>query len=383
MTERLQFHSFDMLRGIAAVSVALYHAGWVHAATRLDMLPHTVLMVDLFFVLSGFVISYNYEQRLRTTSGAAEFIKRRFWRVWPLHMVMLAVFIGIEVLRFAYEATQGVTLAPPAFSRQYFESVLANTFLVQALGPFADHARINAVSWSISVEFYTYLLFAVLCLTGRLRGVLLLAAAVGSAWILLNVHGQLTGRAPIFGLYRSVWSFAIGYFAYQGFVLLRHRAGQVDRRLWFLAGCGVLGATVFWGFETFGDTRAELAIPLVYGIAILCLAFGERPGDFGQPVFRPMLWLGQVSYSIYMVHLAINWFFVQTLRVVLDWDRVPVDGMQDKFYGGFLMGNLVLVLYLAAVCWISHLSFRHIENRFRIRGTKPLAKGRYVNRGHA
>lgn len=231
MTQKLQFHSLDMLRGITAITVALFHAGWVHVGTQFDLVKNAVLMVDLFFVLSGFVISYNYEHKLRTRPDAAVFMKRRFWRVWPLHAVMLVVFIGIEMLRFAYERSQGIVLEPAAFSNHYFERIFAHIFLIQSLGPFPDHAEINAVSWWISVEFYTYLLFALLCLTGRLRAALLLAAGLGSVWIIFTFHGKLTGDARTFGLYRSVYSFAIGFFVYRAFIALQRRTAQTDRRI--------------------------------------------------------------------------------------------------------------------------------------------------------
>ena len=93
-----RYVALDSWRGIAACLVALYHFDAVSHVWGLPLLRHAWLFVDLFFVLSGFVIAANYQQRLLAGYGAGRFILLRLGRLYPLHFVMLAVFVALKLL---------------------------------------------------------------------------------------------------------------------------------------------------------------------------------------------------------------------------------------------------------------------------------------------
>ena len=117
------------------------------------------LAVDLFFILSGFVIWYNYAARI-VDGGWGEtrlFLWRRFARVWPLHAAVLAAFVGIALLLLATgRDTSGYPLA----------ELPLHLALVQNWGLTPDLAW-NHPAWSISTEFAAYLLFPGLVLAVR------------------------------------------------------------------------------------------------------------------------------------------------------------------------------------------------------------------------
>lgn len=156
------------LRFVAALSVFLHHL----KAFGLN-LSESVWNVNLgftvsfFFVLSGFVLSYSYEGRIGTPGDAGRFIVVRFLRLWPLHMVcgaLALVLVGIP---------PDTTLA----------QVSLFVTLLHAWVPSNDTAFfLNPVSWSISVEFFFYVTFALLLAQGaRLR------LAVMAGWVLAVV----------------------------------------------------------------------------------------------------------------------------------------------------------------------------------------------------
>src|SRR5215469_8721063 len=107
----------ESLRGIAALCVALHHVHTQSPLTENAFIAHANLMVDLFFVLSGYVIAHSYVDRLTTVSAVVAFQRKRFWRLYPLHLVMFAVFVGIETSRLLYVHLTKVTLPLAPFSQ--------------------------------------------------------------------------------------------------------------------------------------------------------------------------------------------------------------------------------------------------------------------------
>ena len=88
-TEKLL--SLEGLRGIAAISVAFFHFNNGSHFNNI-FVSNAWLMVDFFFVLSGFVIALNYQNKLKNIHDLLVFQKKRFFRLYPLHFIMLMVF---------------------------------------------------------------------------------------------------------------------------------------------------------------------------------------------------------------------------------------------------------------------------------------------------
>ena len=165
MSEPQRFVALDAWRGIAALLVALYRLeadGYLHG---LQIVQNAWLFVDFFFVLSGFVIAHAYLGRIDGKTSVRAFVIRRFGRVWPLHAVLLLVFVSMEVARLAVDLLKGNPSASFVDGRAPI-TVLWDLMLVQALG-FTGTTLWNTPAWSISTEFWTYVVFAVLCLCGR------------------------------------------------------------------------------------------------------------------------------------------------------------------------------------------------------------------------
>jgi len=105
----VKFLCLDSFRGLAACLVAVAHFD-VNSVNSIiygnKILGSGILYVDLFFVISGFVIFVNYDTRLRNGYGLMRFMLLRFGRLWPLHMFILLLFVTPEILRILIPSLQ-------------------------------------------------------------------------------------------------------------------------------------------------------------------------------------------------------------------------------------------------------------------------------------
>ena len=125
-----------------------------------SLVRHSFLFVDFFFVLSGFVIAGSYRAKLLDGFSIWHFMLLRLGRLYPLHVAILVVFIGIELLRFRFSGTLGGQNGDKFTEAHSIKSIVTNLLLIQSLN---IHKTLtwNLPSWSISVEFYAYAVFAI------------------------------------------------------------------------------------------------------------------------------------------------------------------------------------------------------------------------------
>ena len=184
------------IRGIAAWWVVLFHmrlllVPWLPVGA-IRVLDHGNLAVDLFFVLSGFVIALNYGERLAGDWRATgDFLFRRFARIYPLHLLILG--------GFALYAGGAILFGSATLAGQDPGYFLASLFLVQNWG-FTDALRWNVPAWSISTEALAYLLFPVLVrLLPAIRRSSRRCAPAGRAGWSSSVFGSSANWGPMRG----------------------------------------------------------------------------------------------------------------------------------------------------------------------------------------
>ena len=156
----MRFEALDAWRGLAALMVALLHlnaAGWFYG---IPAIRHGVVAVPLFFVLSGFVIHHAYGDRLGDATTAWRFVVRRFGWLYPLHLFTLGAMVGLELVKLVLTQNGVAAGQAPFTGASSLENLAAQLVLMQAVIPFGYYAW-NTPSWSISVEWAAYLVFAV------------------------------------------------------------------------------------------------------------------------------------------------------------------------------------------------------------------------------
>jgi peptidoglycan/LPS O-acetylase OafA/YrhL len=290
--------SLEGVRGAAALLVVVLH---LHVAMPgLEWAENGYLAVDLFFVLSGYVIGAAYSANVRDGATLRAFITRRFVRIWPVH-VAASVLCYAVVTVFAITFGFGAARFAPSIGE-----ALAIVFLAQGLNIF-NHDIGTAVSWSASDEFYTYLLFGVVCLIarGRLRIIaFVLLAFIGYAlavWASVGLGECLKLGACFSATYRFGWSRClVGFFV--GALIAEYRlsapiAAMMGRVPQFLA------FAVMFLFVLFADRvpGSALAAPLVFAALIASMS-----GDSGliARIFQTRIaqYFGRLSYSLYLAH---------------------------------------------------------------------------------
>ncbi|MFN4142961.1 acyltransferase family protein [Aestuariivirga sp.] len=346
----------ESLRGIAALSVAVYH---FEIGSLLDV-PFTGeawLMVDFFFVLSGYVISLSYADRLHGWSSAVSFQKKRFFRLYPLHVVMLLVFVGLEIAKFMFVGRTGAQ-TQPAFVTNDLSSFVQNLFLAQAL--FNEQLTWNQVSWSLSAEFYTYILFAALLVSfGRRspwRHFVILMLVAWSATVLLEHRMSTTS----FGIYRCIYAFFIGAIAqeFEARFLARHSKGGS-----LLPVLLALLLVVFVSHAAEASNALLLFFPVLAAALILSLNRCHGDAVMLRMLEHPWLvFLGTVSYGIYMIHTTVWWVFRQVLRFVFHVEvTVDAEGRTDFQLDSIAVATGLHLAGLALTVLLAYASYRFLE----------------------
>lgn len=362
------FVALDSIRGVAALSVALYHMSWTSSVEAQSYVRNSYLMVDLFFVLSGFVIFYAYGNRIRTASDATRFMWLRFWRLYPLHFTFLIVFLLIECAKGLVEWRLGLVANHPAFSTNNFGSFIGNLFLVQSLH-FFHNTTFNYPSWSISVEFYTYVVFAFAILLSSGKRTFLITAALicaVSVGALAYFGFTLLGDTNDFAIVRCLTGFFIGVLIYA----LYERLSESQSFRSLHKAMGWLALVVFAGFLGFLAFKhrgnSDFAIYPLSASLVLFVALSAAKGPVRILQAAPFVWLGTASYSIYMVHASAEWGIAQILRFVMHTKQAKLPFHDTPVLEpNAVAGLFATIAYLAIILVISHFTYNWIEKPLR------------------
>jgi peptidoglycan/LPS O-acetylase OafA/YrhL len=374
------FTPLESLRGLAALTVVIYHAAWANPVTALGFFRNGPLMVDFFFVLSGFVICHSYGQHLSGLRDVRRFVWLRLGRLYPLHFAFLLVFVGIELAKYIAQQRYGLVADKPAFTANGPRAFVANVLLIHALGlpGFPKSLTFNYPSWSISTEFYAYLLFALVRLRagGGLRFVLASGGivALSAALLLLGGKTSLAESGNGWAFFRCCGGFFLGVLTYYGYRWLSAEL-PAERRQRALAGSLaplLLAATILFLSSDLTGAESFLLPLLGAGVILSTIAFPNR-WLIALLRARPLMWLGKVSYSTYMVHAAIVWTLTQFLTLILKMPQVQsADG--PVVATAPLFGSLLLGIYLVMVLVVSHFTFKWIEDPCRRRARQLAGK---------
>jgi peptidoglycan/LPS O-acetylase OafA/YrhL len=373
-TKKAHFRTLDSWRGIAALLVALFHLNLYSAVYPLDFVRNGYLFVDFFFVLSGFVITYSYGDRLKTLDDLCAFAIRRFGRLWPLHVVVLLAFVAAEGAK-AVMATRGASFyLPPFTGTNSLDTVPLNLVFGQSFG-LVQHLTWNPPSWSICAEFWTYLVFATVLVVSstwlarfRFAALGLIAAILAASVSILVLFSQHRMDASYdLGFVRCLYGFLVGHLTYRLFQVTPK--ATLDSRLPEWAMLIVIVEYV----SLAGRGEYSFFAPLVFAAAVFVFAFEAGP------VSRLMSnkvndWLGKISYSIYMWQAFIIFNFVDrpvsivekiTGKVLTTTEGVSsaLGGEAGKLIvlGGHVLPILVTLLFLVLLVAVASVSYYLIE----------------------
>jgi peptidoglycan/LPS O-acetylase OafA/YrhL len=378
--EKHHLIALDSLRGVAALSVVFYHIDWNNPLYSLGYVQNSYLMVDFFFVLSGFVIALNYNNRIVDLISTARFMWLRFWRLYPLHFALLIVFLVFEIVKWIAHVRFGIEKSNPAFGVNDVWAFFSNLFLVQAFDLQSD-ITFNGPAWSISVEFYTYLVFALVVLITRRVMLAAVIISMASALVLLAIGTKGLDYTYDFGFVRCLMGFFLGVLSYGAYRALHKK---IDLRISSAADIRQISAvvaiitifTVIALLSVKPSANYDFALPLLAAVLVTSVAMAP---DIGLSIFlrmRPIVWLGTVSYSIYMVHGVVVLLTDEIVHHVLKIPpaSLPLDSHVPAFMTGNITGGILVIITVTMVLVLSHFTFTYIEAPFRDWSKKALLR---------
>lgn len=377
--------SLTPLRGIAAILVVFFHynifLGQLVPEGNFTV-PKLYLMVDLFFILSGFIMYHVYGHIFREKIERRDFwnyMRARFARLYPLHLTMLLFLIGVYII---FRSKVDITQTPEVMQNILdLKAIPTSLLLIQAWGMHLE-APWNTASWSISVEWFLYLLFPLLILfMVRFKTIAkpVLVILVTGLALMLMYHFQpiyqamldeargmadFEGLRPVhtidfitgLALVRGFCGFVLGMVAYELYQKESIRKALSNGYLFPLIWLILFG---LW----YGDWLPDVLALGLFTLLILNTASLEGTGKriLNNKVLS---YLGDISYSIYMVHmpLIVTLFMVGMMMAdpgAGSGEGPPVSNPSEQVnylanWGGAIMA-LLLVIGLAS------LTYRFIE----------------------
>ncbi|MDC7676523.1 acyltransferase family protein [Asticcacaulis machinosus] len=327
-------NTLDGLRGIAAVSVMAFH--W-HIEAGSSLFQHSRLAVDLFFLMSGFVLAYAYDARLKAGLSFWAFFIARLIRLYP--MILIGIGFGAGWFALDWLITGEQTFSAPQFVTYLF----MNLFMIPVVTWDQDMAMfpLNLVLWSLFFELVAYAAYGLVFARAKTRWLVpvIVVGAIGvTGWVVFNFGAAPTPPAGlgflkqgfVADLSRISLSFFLGVMIFRG--LPRLNAVPPIPAVFLPLICLLIfvqpaGILPWW---------ACLFIVLIVFPYMLSSAIRENiTGRYGAI----SKFLGDISYPLYVTHLPIMW----AMRAVLHklFPNLPI-----VWLGIIVLPGCVLVAYL-------------------------------------
>jgi peptidoglycan/LPS O-acetylase OafA/YrhL len=342
---RPRFEAMDLLRGIAALLVMEWHFPFLGGGD-----PHfgrAYLSVDLFFILSGFVVAQAYHGWLTDGGTAGRFLRVRLIRLYPMYLIAALVSGAFWLVRIATHGTEFGTLGQWAASLVPSLLMLPSppgwSFRPDLLFPF------NALAWSLLYELAVNALYGVLARRlgwKTLAALALLGAAVAGvgAWLTGDNGSGWQWTTTGFGLGRALYGFFAGFIVWR--LWQRWPAPAVPS--WLLAAVFMIAAVP--GTRYFAWTYDLAAVFVLFPLLVWLAASATAP----RWLARLGVELGLASYAVYVLQGPILRF------VTFGWDSLFRTELAES-------GNPALATYALIVVAISWILTRRVDEPLRAR----------------
>ena len=352
-TSSTKLVELESLRGLAALLVVFYHIPKWNPMLNVGIVNNAYLMVELFFVLSGFVIFNAYAGKITSRKDLLRFQLLRFGRLYPVHLLFLLAFLAIETVKYFADARLGVNVHNSRpFGENDFGAFVKNIFLVQSVLP-DQPVTFNYPAWSISVEFYTYLVFGLVMLfLGKAKHTFFALIATTS-FVLLGM-GWTFGSE---NMLRCLGGFFLG-------CLTAEAIRNTKLKLPGYVSLIVMALLVL--FLQFKSAK-QFDIVVCFLTSALIASLMLAPQGVLNRILgcRVLVWLGAISYSVYMSHAAVEWAVKQVVRVALKRPEVIAPDGQSVPQLSNLESMLAIVAIVASVLLVSAAVYRFIEMPMR------------------
>ena len=359
-----RFYVLDSFRGLAAIFVLMYHSHYLHTATQWSFFRGSGLFVEFFFVLSGFVLTHGYA--FKKELNFKNFFIARSFRIFPLHITMLFVFLFLELGKLI-ASHYGLNLNNRPFTGSMSPSeFIPNMLLLQSWLPNTITLSWNPTSWSISTEYYMYMIFySTLLLKQNLRYI---------AWAIISIIAfYFIIKEVELGIdfTRGLSCFFAGGLTYLVYKKYHEKITLSPTLFTIIESILIISVITIVSFKHI-EHRSFIG-SVLFIVQVFIFAF--EGGAISKLLkFRPFTHLGKISYSIYLVHPAIIFIMLSITMVSekLFHQNFTLIALSKKTidFGGAFYNNIALFLSITIIILISNLSYRYIELRGQAIGNR-------------
>lgn len=362
------FTRLESLRGLAAVMVVIYHSPFYFQHPSVPLINNSYLFVDLFFVLSGFVMAYAYGDKITRGLGFGQYVALRLGRLYPLHLFTLMLWVPyILIKQYLYEGGFGGT---SQLDENNLYTFTTNLLLIHGMG-INDSLSWNHPSWSISTEFFAYIVFFATAITidRAQRPWVPLALSVGLySVIFLVIQPHELDLTYDHGFIRCLAAFYLGVFTYR----LRSHGTLDSLSFRTLSMIEVLTIVAIIVTVSAADLGHGAIVLVILSFALSVSVFATRNGGAISHLMDVDLVrkIGVWSFSIYMTHRLIQFGVSNVFEFVL--------GIDPKSAMGWPSIPLNLVM-LVGIIWFSRYTYEWVEKpcrdwvKNRVQGRQPVA----------
>ncbi len=344
------YNILDGLRGIAALTVVCFHLFEAFATSHLDQrINHGYLAVDFFFILSGFVVGYAYDDRWKKMT-VAEFLKRRFIRLHP--MVVMGAVIGAVMFYFQGCSVWDVSTVSISM---LLVATLLNALLIPAtpgseIRGLGEMYPLNGPSWSLFFEYIGNILYAFVIrkLPTRALSVLVLLAGCGlAAFAIWGPLGDICVGFAMDGVNMTGGSLRLLFAFSAGLLLSRvFKPIHIKGAFWIcsLAVVALLsvprigGSEHLWMNGLYDTVCAVVFFPLFVYLG----ASGKTTDKITTRVCK---FLGDISYPLYMVHYPFIYLYYAWVKNENLTFEQSLPGAAALVAGSVILAYLCLKLY--------------------------------------
>lgn len=312
----------DGLRGVAAILVLWYHIfegyAFAEGAPIIEHPNHAYLAVDFFFILSGFVIAYAYDDRVGRSMPLGNFFKRRLIRLHP--MVVMGAVLGVVTFLIqgsvqwdgTHVATSAVMLALLC-AMFFIPAVPGGSYEVRGNG---EMFPLNGPAWSLFFEYIGNILYALFIhrLSNRALAVWTVLMGIALGWFTLSDYSgygflgigwTLDTANFIGGLLRMLFPFSLGMLVCRHFKPVR-----VKGAFWI---CSFVLLALFYvpfipGIKPFcyNGLFEMICIAIVFPVLVWLGASGSTTDRFSSGICK---FLGDISFPVYIIHYPFYYLF--------------------------------------------------------------------------
>ncbi len=331
-----KINSIQFLRGLAALIVVIYHTSdyikinYTQQVFLGDFFSFGFAGVDLFFVISGFIILFTSKKYINNPTSIGEYLKKRFVRIYPIYwIVLITLLASTNIITFLLDKNIFKTELPTKLS------TYLNTFFL-----LPNHLAINAASWTLSFELYFYLIFGLIILSKNLKfiPIIILLISLYNSVILIPNDGFIKINYFFF--------FFSGYnFEFMFGVLICYHYEQIKFSK-IISGILILVSVII--ISQLGHQVGIFDINkrvLIFGLpsAVILISILNLEKNHRMTFLNFFVLLGDSSYVLYLIHFP----------AMLLLNKIPsllgnsLSFVNETFYSFFIIFLIVLTsIYL-------------------------------------